>query len=462
MRGGDPRSSGPRVWRRWATLLALGLFLWCAASASATSLTDRVSETTLPNGLKVLLVEEAKSPVVTIQVWYKVGSRNEPAGKTGISHMLEHMMFTGTPTLGPKQFSLIVQRNGGQDNAHTTTDYTAYYEDFAADRVLFGLELEAERMAHLSLGEKEFQPERQVVMEERRLRIEDQPANLLGEMMRATAFLAHPYRWPTIGWSSDIEHYTREDLVQYYRTYYTPNNATLIVAGDINKGELLPKIQILFGKVPKGPEPPRVVTVEPPQQGERRVFLRKDAELPLIFAVYHTPNLAHPDSSALEVLAYVLGGGESARLHRHVVYEQQLASFASADYSDAHVDPYLFGVSAGPLPGKSIEEVEQAVFREVERLQREPIPDHELQKAKNQIESEFVFDQDSVHRLASLLGAYESVANWRLLATYLDSIRSVTAADVQRVAQQYLTQANRTVAILIPKKPVSVSGSGQP
>ncbi len=462
LRGSDSRGFGSRRSRHWATLLAVGLSLWLAVSVWAASLADRVFESTLPNGLRILLAEEHKAPVVTIQLWYKVGSRNEPIGKTGISHMLEHMMFNGTPTIGPKQFSLTVQRNGGQDNAYTTADYTAYYEDFAGDRVLFGLELEADRMAHLLLGEKEFLPERQVVIEERRLRIEDQPANVLGEVMRATAFLAHPYRWPVIGWVSDIEGYTRDDLVEHYRTYYTPNNATLIVAGDIKREELLPRIQALFGKIPRGPDPPKVVTVEPPQRGERRVYVKKDAELPLVFAVYHVPNLTHADSFALDVLAYVLGGGQSARLHQAVVYEKQLASFTSADYSSVHVDPYLFEISAGPLPGKTAEEVEQAVFAEVERLQREPISDRELQKAKNQIESEFVFAQDSVHRLASMLGAYESVTTWRLLATYLESIHKVTAADVQRVAKQYLTQDNRTVANLIPTKPPARPGTGQP
>jgi len=433
----------------------MGVLFWFALSAQAwaASLTNRVLETVLPNGLKVLLVEEPKAPVVTIQMWYKVGSRNEPIGKTGISHMLEHMMFQGTPTIGPKQFSLTVQRNGGVDNAYTTSDYTAYYQNFAADRVLFGLELEADRMAHLLIDEKQFQPERQVVIEERRLRIEDQPASVLGEVMRATAFLAHPYRWPVIGWLSDIEGYTREDLVQYYRTYYAPNNATLVVAGDIRKDELLPRIQALFGKIPRGPDPPKVVTVEPPQQGERRVTVKKEAELPLVFVVYHAPNLTHPDTFALDILAYVLGGGRSARLHQRMVYEKQLASYASADYSGVHVDPYLFGLSAGPLPGKTAEEVEQALYAEVERVQREPITDRELQKAKNQLESEFIFAQDSVHQLATMLGSWESVASWRLLAGYLDGIRTVTAADVQRVARQYLMPEKRTVAILIPTKP---------
>jgi zinc protease len=432
--------------------LVLGLCLGLTAAASAGTLAERVFDTTLANGLRVLLAEEPKAPVVSIQVWYKVGSRNESTGKTGLSHMLEHMMFKGTPTIGPKQFDLLVTRNGGQDNAETASDYTAFYEDFAADRVELGLQLEADRMAHLSVAEEEFAPEHQVVLEERRLRIEDQPANLLSETMRATAFLAHSYRWPTIGWLSDMEAYTRDDVLAWYRTNYAPNNAILVVVGAIKKGETLSKIQALFGGIPRRPDPPKVVTEEPLQIGERRVYVRKEAELPLYFAVHHVPNLTHPDSFALQVLAYILGGGESARFHQQAVFEKQVASFAGADYNPAHVDPYLFGFSAGPLPGKTVEEVEQVLYAEVERLIANPIPDRELQKAKNQIEAEFIFAQDSVHALAEMLGCYEAVASWKLLDSFLEGVRKVTAADVQRVAKQYLVQENRTVAILIPVK----------
>ncbi len=441
----------PRRPRAWVGVLLLWFGLSLPASAS--TLAERVFETTLENGLKVLLVEEPKVPVVTVQVWYKVGSRNEQVGKTGLSHMLEHMMFKGTPTIGPKQFDMLVTRNGGVDNAETQTDFTGYYEDFAGDRVGLGLELESDRMAHLLVDEKEFLPEHQVVIEERRLRIDDQPANVLSEAMRATAFLAHAYRNPTIGWPSDMAAYTRGDVVQHYRTYYAPNNATLVVAGDIKKDAVLLRIQSLFGSIPRQPDPPKVITREPPQIGERRVFVRKEAELPLLFVVYHVPNLTHPDNFALRVLAYILGGGESARFHQRVVYEKQLASYAGADYNPVHVDPFLFGFSAGPLPGKTAEEVEQALYTEVERVQREPIADRELQKAKNQIESEFIFAQDSVHQLAEMLGRYESVASWKLLDGFLQGVGNVTAADVQRVALTYLVPDNRTVAILIPAKP---------
>jgi zinc protease len=315
-----------------------------------------------------------------------------------------------------------------------------------------GLTLEADRMANLLILEKEFIPERQVVIEERRLRIEDQPAGILGQTMRAVAFQANTYRNPAIGWPSDMLAWTRDDLVQFYRTYYAPNNAILVVVGAIKKDEVLSKIQALFGGIPRRPDPPKVVTEEPLQIGERRVYVRKEAELPLYFAVHHVPNLTHPDSFALQVLAYILGGGESARFYQKAVYDKQLASFAGADYNPAHVDPYLFGFSAGPLPGKTVEEVEQVLYAEVERLIANPIPDRELQKAKNQIESEFIFAQDSVHALAELLGHYEAVASWKLLDGFLEGVRKVTATDVQRVAKQYLLQENRTVAILIPVK----------
>jgi len=404
-------------------------------------------------------VEEQKAPVVTVQVWYKIGSRNEVTGRTGLAHMLEHMMFKGTSTIGPKQFDLLVTRNGGHDNAETATDYTAYYEDLAADRVELGLQLEADRMAHLLIDEKEFIPERQVVIEERRLRIEDQPSGILGQTMRAVAFQANPYRNPSIGWPSDMLAWTREDLVQFYNTYYVPNNAILVVMGAIKKDKLLPNIQALFGSIPRRPDPPKVVTQEPPQLGERRIYVQKEAELPIYFAVYHVPNLTHPDSSALQMLAYILGDGESSRFYRKAVYEKQLVSYADAEYDPVHIDPYLFGFSAGPLPGKTVEEVEQVLYTEVERLIMEPIPDRELQKAKNQIESEFIFSQDSVHALAELLGHYEAVASWKLLEGFLEGVRAVTAADVQRVAKQYLTQENRTVAILIPTKP-EAGGAG--
>ena len=445
----EPVWAGGFTLGTWTLWLCLGL----AAPATAGTLANRVFETRLANGLKVLMVEESKAPVVSVQVWYKVGSRNEQAGKSGLSHMIEHMMFKGTPSIAAKEFEALIARNGGDNNAYTTADFTAYTDEFAADRVELALRLEADRMNNLLLEEKDFEPERQVVAEERRLRIEDQPANLLSEAARAMAFMAHPYRWPTIGWPSDIQAYTRDDLVRHYRTYYRPNNAVLIVVGAIRVNGLLPKIHDLFDPIAAGRVPSGTVSQEPPQLGERRLILHKEAELPILFAVYHAPNLRHPDSPAVKVLATVLGGGDSARLYQRLVYREQVASYAEVEYEPAHVEPHLLGISVGPAPGKRPDLVEHLALDEVERLQREPVGERELQKAKNQIEAQFLVAEDSTDRLADLLGRYEIAGGWRLLDDFLDGVRRVTAADVQRVARSYLIPDNRTVAILLPAKP---------
>ena len=412
----------------------------------------RVKESALENGLKILLLEEHKAPVVTVHVWYRVGSRNEQPGTTGLSHLLEHMMFKGTSKLGPGQFSRVIRRNGGRDNAFTSEDYTGYFETFASDRVELALELEADRMRGLLLDMKEAEAEKHVVMEERRLRTEDEPISALREVMGAAAFQVHPYRQPVIGWMSDIEKLAREDLVRHYNTYYVPNNAVLIVVGDFKSDELLPKIRHHFGTIPRGADPPAVRAMEPEQRGERRLALKKEAELPFVFMGYHVPNLKHPDNFAIEILAYILSGGKSARIYKSLVYEKQLALFAGGGYDRESIDPNLFPFYASVMPGKTVEEVEAALTAEIERVKNEPIPDRELQKAKNQIEAGFLFGQDSVFNLARQLAEYEIVAGWRAWEAYLPGIRAVTAADLQRVARVYLTPDHRTVAVLIPEK----------
>ncbi len=414
--------------------------------------TARVKESALENGLKILLLEEHKAPVVTVHVWYRVGARNEQPGTTGLSHLLEHMMFKGTSKLGPGQFSRVIRRNGGRDNAFTSEDYTGYFETFASDRVELALELEADRMRGLLLDRKEAEAEKHVVMEERRLRTEDEPISALREVMGAAAFQVHPYRQPVIGWMSDIEKLAREDLVRHYNTYYVPNNAVLIVVGDFKSDELLPKIRHHFGAIPRAADPPLVRAIEPEQRGERRLVLKKEAELPFVFMGYHVPNLKHPDNFALEILAYILSGGKSARIYKSLVYEKQLALFAGGGYDRESIDPNLFPFYASVMPGKTAEEVEQALTAEIERVKNDPIPDRELQKAKNQIEAGFLFGQDSVFNLARQLAEYEIVAGWRAWEAYLPGIRAVTAADLQRVARAYLTPDHRTVAVLIPEK----------
>lgn len=428
------------------------LIIFFVTGASASGQEFKVTEKVLPNGLKVLLKEEHKAPVVTFQIWYKVGSRNERLGKTGLSHFLEHMMFKGTKKYGPKQFSRIVMKNGGNDNAFTGKDYTAYFQNFAADRIHISLELESDRMQNLLIDPKEVESERKVVMEERRMRYEDDPVSTMVEQMKAAAFMAHPYQWPVIGWMADIEAITREDLYHHYKTYYVPNNATIVVVGAFDTKRLLPEIERYFGRIRRGPEVPKVTAKEPRQTGERRIIVKREAELPAVFAGYHTPNLTHPDSYVLDIIAGILSDGKSSRIYRSLVYEKQLALYAGGDYDSVTADPNLFYVYAGVMPGKTTDEVEAALYNEIERIKTEPVTDEELQKAKNQIEAGFIMAQDSVFFQAMLLGKYETVASWRYIQKYLDGIRAVTKEDIQRVAKEYFTQDNRTVGILIPLK----------
>jgi len=410
----------------------------------------KVTEKVLNNGLKVLLKEDHKSPVVTFQIWYRVGARNEQLGKNGMSHLLEHMMFKGAKKYGPKQFSQMVQKNGGNDNAFTSKDYTAYFENFAADRLELAMDLESDRMQNLLLDPKDFLSERDVVTEERRMRTEDDPTQMMVEQMMATAFAAHPYQWPVIGWMSDIRNITRDDLLKHYRTYYAPNNATIVIVGDFDGKNALALVEKYFGFIPKGPDVPTVGAIEPKQLGEKRVVVKQEAELPALFAGYKTPTLQSPDAHALNVLQAILSSGKSSRLYRSLVYEKQLALYAGGDYDDVSADPNLFYVYAGVMPGKSPDEVEKALYAEIDRLKNEPVSDDELQKAKNQIEAGFIMSQDSIFYQAMLLGQYETVANWKFLEKYVQGVRAVTKEDVQRVAKTYFVEDSRTVGILVP------------
>jgi zinc protease len=434
------------------TFLTL-LFCFLVIPLSEAGLREQVFETVLPNGLKVILLENHKAPLVTFQVWYRVGSRNEAWGKTGLSHMLEHMMFKGTEKTGPEQFSRIIQENGGNDNAFTSHDYTAYFENLSADRVQVAIDLEADRMQNLMLREEDFRTERMVVMEERRLRTEDNPQAVLTEQIMATAFQTHPYRWPIIGWMEDISHFNLEDLKAYYKIYYNPVNAILVIVGDFKKEELLTRIEKAFGSHPKGVAPNQEKDKDPPQIGERRIFVKKEAQLPTILMAYHTPNLREPDSYVLEVIATILSGGKSSRLYQSLVREKRLVLSADADHSLVSHDPSLFTLSADLLPGKEGSEVEKAFDQEIERLQREPVREQELKKVKNQLEASFIFGQDSIFNQAMLLARHEIAISWKAIDDYLPFIRKVTPEDIQRVAKKYLISDNRTVGILIPLPP---------
>lgn len=409
-----------------------------------------VSETILANGLKVLLVEEHKAPVVTFHIWYRVGSRNERLGRTGLAHLLEHMMFKGTTRFGPGEFSAVIQRNGGRDNAFTSRDYTGYFELLAADRVELPITMEADRMVNLRLDAEDFARERSVVMEERRLRTEDDPVSSLFEESFAAAFKAHPYGQPIIGWMSDLEQLTVEDLREFYRQHYVPNNAVIVVVGDFQQDQLLAKIREAFEPIPRAPVPARSRSIEPPQEGERRITLRRPAELPFVLLAYHVPNLRDPDSIALDVLEVVLAGGKSARLYRDLVYEKQLALSAGASNTRVSIDPHLFFLYASVMPEKTAAEVEDALLEAVKRVATEGVSARELQKAKNQLEADFILSQDSIYNLARQIASYELAGGWRGWREYLAGVRAVTAGDLRRVAAKYFAEKNRTVGVLLP------------
>lgn len=413
-----------------------------------------VKEYKLENGLKVLIIEEHKAPVATFQVWYRTGSRDEPAGKSGLSHLLEHMMFKGTPEYGASVFSKVVQKNGGTDNAHTSKDYTVYFEIFSSDRITLSVDLEADRMQNLTIDTKEVLSEKSVVMEERRLRYEDDPQSSIFEEVVAAAFKVHPYQRLVIGWMSDIKSIEKDDLYNYYKTYYSPDNAVIVVVGDVIADELMEKIKHSFGKVPPGPHRKYIISTEPEQRGERRVILKREAELPYILMAYHTPSFPDEDSYALDVLSLILSGGKSSRLYQSLVYEKKIAISASADYSAFNKDQYLFFFSATASPGKDIKDVENALYAEIEKIKTEPPSEREIQKAKNQIESSFIMEQDSIYMQAMKYGIFEMIGGWRLIDRYLEGIRKVTPEDVVRVAKKYLREDNRTVGILVPTKSV--------
>jgi len=427
-------------------------------------LSDKVYETTLPNGLKVILLENTKAPVVTVQIWYRVGSRNEPWSKTGLSHLLEHMMFKGSKNFTAEQFVRIIEENGGKNNAFTSHDYTAYFVNISADRVAIPLELEADRMRNAIFDEKEFLTEKNVVIEERRLRTVDNPQSYLYEQTVAAAYQVHPYHWPIIGWMEDLERIRLADVKEYYNRYYAPANAFLVVVGDFFRQELLPKIEKAFSNLPPSIPPNQDVSSEPAQKGERRITVKREGLVPALVMGYHVPNLKSPDSYVLEVIEAILSNGKSSRFYEHLIREKQIALRADADYSLASRDPGLFYISAEVLPGKDLASLEKAIDEEIVKIQNEPISPDELGKVKNQLQAGFIYGQDSVFYQAMVLARYEIAATWKKIDDYLPSIHKVTADDIMRVARQYLVPENRTVGLLVPLPPQNnnIAVQGQP
>jgi len=413
----------------------------------AFSRNDEVTEHLLSNGLKVLIKEVHAAPVASCYIWYKVGARNERPGITGISHWVEHMLFKGTPSFPKEELKRVIERNGGQWNGFTSTDYTAYFETLPADKIELGIHLEADRMHNSIFDEDEVGRERTVVLSERE-GAENHPQFLLREEVQATAYKAHPYQWGIIGWKSDLQSITREDLYNYYRDYYAPNNATLVLVGDFDTDDILKKADKYFGGICAGKPVPHPRTTEPEQYGERRVIVRKAGNLAHINIAYHVPAVGHEDIYPLSVLQAVLSQGRSSRLYKAIVH-QELATSASF-YVGITIDPGLAWLNAEANASTTPDKVEEALIAEIEKVQSKFVADDELTRAINQAEANFIYAQDSVSRQASGLGYYETIASYKYVYTYLDNIRKVTKEDIQRVAAKYLLADNRTVGYFIP------------
>jgi zinc protease len=452
-----------RLWPqcRLVPLVVLSALLGLAATAAAavaatapTPVTAGVQETVLPNGLTVLVKEVRSAPVVSFSVWYRVGSRNEHTGLTGVSHLLEHMMFKGTRRYGTGAIARTLFLNGAAFNASTYYDWTNYYETLASDRLELAMRIEADRMVNSRIDKADLDSEMTVVRSELEGG-ENSPARLLWQATVATAFQAHPYRWPVIGWRSDVENVPRDAIYHYYRTHYGPNNAVVVVVGDVDAGRALVLVRRHFGPIKPIPAPAPVYTAEPPQRGERRVTVRRAGSLPMVMIAWKAPPARHPDGYALDVLATVLGEGRTSRLYQGLV-EAGLASQVDAGAPSLR-DPFLFYVNATARPGITAERLEAALLAEVERVTAEPITEEELARTVRRSEAEFVFQTNSVTAQARQLGYWAMIGDWRYPATYLDHLRALTPADVQRVAQRYFVTDARTVGWFVP-----TDGGGPP
>jgi zinc protease len=423
-----------------------------------------VHEFKLDNGLKLLVQEDHRAPVVVSQIWYKVGSSYEHSGLTGISHALEHMMFQGTPSVGPGEFARIISANGGNQNAFTGRDYTAYFEQLEKSRLEIGFRLEADRMGRLLLTDEAIAKELRVVAEERRLRTDDSPESLVYEQFTATAYTTSPYRHPIIGWMSDIQSLQAGDLKRWYEQWYTPNNATLVVVGDVDPQQVLELAKTYFGPLPSRALPELRYTPEIPQLGERRLTVRTPAELPYILLGYKVPVLKTAQQSwepyALEVLSGILSGGESARLNRRLVRGSQLAASVGVDYDLESRLEALFTLAANPAPGHTVAELEQSLRAEIKRLQDELVSPEELARVVAQVVAADVYQRDSLFYQAMRLGVFETVGlGWQALNDYVPRVQAVTPEQIREVARNYLTDDRLTVAVL---EPLPLAGNRPP
>jgi zinc protease len=424
---------------------------------SSLAMSAEVQEFKLDNGLKIVVQEDHRAPVVVSQVWYRAGALDEVNGKTGVAHVLEHMMFKGTKAVPAGKFSRLIAAAGGKENAFTAQDQTTYFQQLEKSNLPLSMKLEADRMANLNLTDEEFAKEIKVVMEERRWRTEDKPQSKVNEQFNSTIYHVHPYGRPVVGWMNDLENMTAADAREWYKTWYAPNNATLVVVGDVNAQDVLKLAKQYFGPLKAHALPARKPQVEPEQKGERRVVVKAQAKLPYLLMGFHVPSLKDADKDiepfALEILAGVLNGNASARLNQNLVRQSQIAVDVDAAYDMVQRGRQsIFVLDATPSEGKSVIELEAAILNEIEKIKTGGVTEEELQRVKAQVIAADVYQRDSMFYQAMQIGNLETAGfSWRILKDYPAKLQAVTAEQVQAVAKKYFNKDNLTVATLDPQ-----------
>lgn len=439
--------------------LILPLVMICALSQAQNL---QISEHTLSNGMKILIHPDHDVPNVAMYFFYKIGSRNERPGTTGISHYFEHMMFNGAKKYGPKQFDIEMEKNGGSNNAYTTRDITAYTDWFPKSALELMFDMEADRIRDLSFDPKIVESERGVVYSERRMAVDNSPFGTLFEQLNAAAYTAHPYGWPVVGWASDIEAWTMDDLKAHFKMGYAPNNCVMVVTGDVTEAEVIALAKKYIEPIPSQQPPPAVRTKEPEQLGERRIVVKKPTSLPLLLISYHIPETRHADGPAFELLEAILSGGRSSRLYTRMVDKDQLVLNINAG-TQLSLDPGQFLFSMQVRSGVDPLKAEAALYDELAKLAAAHVPAAELEKAKTQKLADLYRSLKTISGKANLIGQYEVFfGDHKKLSTVAAELEKVTAADIQRVAAKYFKETNRTVGTLVPAAaPASPKGGAQ-
>ena len=438
--------------------IACGLTVAWAAAAPlfAVAAQGDTHEHTLANGMQVIVMEDHRAPTVASIVWYRSGSMDEISGRTGVAHVLEHMMFKGTARNPADTFSKTIAAAGGRDNAFTNRDYTGYFQQLEKSKLPLALSLEADRMQNLTLSADEFAKEIRVVMEERRMRTDDQPRALLYEQMMAVAYTGSSYKWPIVGWMNDLENMTVDDARDWYHTWYTPNNATLVVVGDVLPDEVFAMAEQHFGPIPARSLPQRKPQLEPPQRGMKRVTVKGPGELPYLLMGWHAPVIRDVENDwepyALAVLVGVLDGSDAARLDRILVREQRIAINSGASFATVSRGPGMWFLDGTPAPGKTVAELESALRAEIERIARDGVEAEELQRVKSQVIASQVFQRDSIFFQARQIGVLHIAGiPYTSPEVQVRRLREVTSEQVQAVVRRYLVDDNLTVAVLEPQ-----------